>query len=158
MYLETERLILREFVKEDIKDAKEYLSNHNVMKYIETPFNSEETKQFIYNFGMCKSPLVYALVKKDENKFIGHIIFHKFDELETYEIGWIIGESYWGNGYCFEISKEIIKYAFKTLNLKKVVAETVSENEESIKLIKRLGMIKENKNNRLLIFSLYNKS
>ena len=159
MELETNRLILRKFRENDINEAAEYLKDIEVMKYIEKPFTNKETKDFIRKYGINNTPLIYALYEKNERKVIGHIIFHSFDSSDTYELGWIIGREYWGKGYCIEISKAVIEYGFNKMNLKKIIAETVKENKNSVALIKKLGLIEEkcvNKdyNDELIVFSI----
>lgn len=154
MFLETSRLIMRNFTKEDIISANEYLSNSEAMRYIETAFTYQETEEFILNYGIQTNPIVYALIEKVSSKVIGHIIFHTFGSNNIYELGWIIGFSYWGNGYGFEISKEVIKYAFEELNADKIVTETVKENQSSLDLIRKLEMELEESSQDLLVFGL----
>ncbi|MGG5461019.1 GNAT family N-acetyltransferase [Clostridium sp. B9] len=143
MYIETERLVMRNFNYEDLKGALEYLSDSDVMKYIEAPFTYKESKDFIKKYGISSNPLIYALIDKNKGNIIGHIIFHKFDYEDVYEIGWIIDKRCWGKNYCFEISKEIFNYAFNEMRINKVVAEVVTDNKKSIALIKKLGMISD---------------
>lgn len=156
MLIETSRLIMRNFIKEDIISANEYLSDLEVMRYIEATFNYQKTESFILNYGIQRKPLVYALVEKISSKVIGHIIFHTFESESIYELGWVIGRKYWGMGYGFEISKEVIKTAFKKLHVDKIVAETVKENQSSLALIKKLGMEQDESSYDLLVFSLKN--
>jgi RimJ/RimL family protein N-acetyltransferase len=156
MFLETSRLIMRNFIKADIISANDYLSDSAVMRYIETAFTNQETEEFILNYGIQANPIVYALVEKISSKVIGHIIFHTFKSDNIYELGWIIGRNYWGKGYGFEISKEVIKYAFKNLNADKIIAETVKENQSSLALIRKLEMQQEESRQDLLVFVLKN--
>ncbi len=101
--LETERLIIRKFDKKDYQDAYEYLSDEDVMKFIESPFSYQQTVEFVNTF-MCEKPNVYALVEKVSSKVIGHVIFHSYEYENVYEIGWLINKNYQGKGYAYEIS------------------------------------------------------
>ena len=47
MRLTTEHLELREFDLSDIKDAAAYLSDPQVMEFVEPPFDGDKTKEFI---------------------------------------------------------------------------------------------------------------
>jgi RimJ/RimL family protein N-acetyltransferase len=162
MFLETSRLIVRNFTKDDIVSAHKYLGDTEVMKYIEPAFTYQETEKFILDYGIQTNPVVYALVENASSKVIGHIIFHTFKASKSdgiYELGWIMGRNYWGKGYGLEISKAIIQYAFKELNADKIIAETVEENPSSLALIKKLGMKQEESiqdSQDLLIFGLKN--
>ena len=118
MYLETERMIIRSFKKTDVKDVLEYLSDETVMEYIEPIMTYEKVVSFINDAGI-KNELVFAIVLKNINKVIGHLIFHKYTNKKIYEIGWIINKEYWNKGYAMEVSKKIIKYGFEELKIKK---------------------------------------
>ena len=47
MRVETERLVIRDFREKDYKDAFEYLSDIEVMEYIEPILTISQTKEFI---------------------------------------------------------------------------------------------------------------
>jgi len=111
-YIETERLIVRNFTEKDVDDLFETLSDEAVMKYIEPPFDMEKTKEFIREAGLCELPLVYALEWKETGKVIGHVIFHPYEE-DSYEIGWILNRRYWGKGIADEVTKMLVEHARK---------------------------------------------
>jgi ribosomal-protein-alanine N-acetyltransferase len=143
MLIETKRLIMRNFITEDTSDAYEYLSNNNVMYYIEDPYDCQQAAEFIKENMNKEIPNVYALVEKISDKVIGHVIFHRYGNDKIYELGWIINENYQNNGYAFEISNELIKYAFSILHIHKIVGETIEGNRASINLMLKLGMKQE---------------
>ena len=74
--LTTDRLIIRSFHESDLDDLFCLLSNEEVMKYIEPPYNKKETKDFLYKYGLTKEPKIYAVTY--QNKFIGYIIYHHY--------------------------------------------------------------------------------
>ena len=53
-------ILSENFKKEDIPEAYEYISDLEVMKYIEKPFDYKSTERFIANYGTNENPLVYA--------------------------------------------------------------------------------------------------
>jgi [ribosomal protein S5]-alanine N-acetyltransferase len=150
MYLETERLIIRSFKETDVKDVFEYLSEETVMEYIEPIMTYEKIVSFIHNAGI-KNKLVFAMVLKNINKVIGHLIFHKYANKNFYEIGWIINKEYWNKGYAVEVSKKAIEYGFEELKIKKIIGETEEKNIKSIKTLEKVGMKKVGKNKNGLI-------
>lgn len=121
MNLETTRCIIRNLMPDDAYDLYETLSNEAVMEYIEPAFGIEETKNFITEAGLCEPPLVYALVWKETGKVIGHVIFHLYEE-NSYEIGWILNQAYWGKGIANEITEKLVEYA-KGLGINSCVIE-----------------------------------
>jgi len=84
MRIETQRCLIRNFNENDIYTLYCILSSPKVMEYIEPPFTEEKTKIFIENNGLIPSPLVYALEYKNNNKLIGHVIFHEYDSKRYY--------------------------------------------------------------------------
>lgn len=46
-----------------------------------------------------------------------------------------------GYGYATQALEFVLNYSFNELNLKKVIAETQTQNKASIKLLERVGMI-----------------
>lgn len=142
MFVETNRLIVRDFLEEDVYGAYQYLSDERVMKFVEPIFSLEQTKEFVLTYG-CEKNMVFALMEKESKKLIGHMIFHPYDSQDEYEIGWILNSDYWGKGYAAEASEALIGYAFENLNANRIVAETVDRNVHALSIIQKLGM-KEN--------------
>lgn len=139
MKIETERLVIRNLIKEDFKDLFEYLSDIDVMEYIEPVFTILQTKEFIKKYGIEKK-IIFALEEKSLGKVIGHIIFHKFNNPLEYELGWIINRKFHGYGYAREASLALFEYGFSKLQLESILAETVLDNKKSIATIKALKM------------------
>lgn len=111
MLLETKRLRIRRFVLEDAENLYPILSDPEVMRYIQSPFSMEQTGNFIRVAGLSLPPLVYAAEQRDTGALIGHVIFHSCGEVQEYEIGWILGRTYWHQGFADEITAALIEYA-----------------------------------------------
>lgn len=140
MYIETERMIVRDFVLDDLNDLQAILGDEETMKCCEEPYGIEKTAAFLQNFCIEKRGAV-AAVLKETGKAIGYILFHAFDG-GAYEIGWIYNKAYWGQGYAFESLKAVIEYAFDRLHAQKIFAETMDERK-SVPLMQKLGMTLE---------------
>jgi Acetyltransferases, including N-acetylases of ribosomal proteins len=59
------------------------------------------------------------------------------------EIGYWIGEAYWGKGYATEAVKRLVDYAFHELNLLRVYAYIFEYNIASMKVLEKVGFYKE---------------
>ena len=127
--LTTDRLIIRSFHESDLDDLFCLLSNEEVMKYIEPPYNKEETKDFLYKYGLIKEPKIYAVTY--QNIFIGYVIYHPYED-DSMEIGWIINKEYWNRGFASELTDALIKEAFKSHEM--VVIECDYNHAASIKI------------------------
>jgi RimJ/RimL family protein N-acetyltransferase len=56
------------------------------------------------------------------------------------ELGYWIGEPYWGMGYCTEAARELIQFSFKNMGLDRIVAEHLTSNPASGKVMVNAGM------------------
>ena len=72
------------------------LSDPEVMRYLEPPFDRAQTEDFLRRAGLAEPPLVYAA--EENGGFIGYVIYHAYDA-ESVEIGWVLLPDYWGRGY-----------------------------------------------------------
>ncbi|MBE6900816.1 MAG: GNAT family N-acetyltransferase [Ruminococcaceae bacterium] len=152
MKLYTERCIIRNFRTEDAEDLYKVLSDEEVMKYIEPVFDFEKTENFIKNCGLCEPPLVYAVVRKETEKVIGHLIFHSFDE-SAHEIGWVINRNFWGIGIANELTKAITDYS-KSKKIKSLVMEFDEKQSASRHIALKNGFVYEGKTDNLELYRL----
>jgi len=148
--IETERLVLREFNKEDFALIHIYASDPEVVRYQPWGPNSEvDTQLFLeqnlsYQLDNPRYDYEIAVVKKDDNKLIGACGIHVSNP--NHREGWIgycYNRKYWGNGYATEAAKAVIKFGFKHLNLHRIFATCDPENFGSAKVLDNIGMAKE---------------
>ncbi len=137
MYIETNRVVIRDFHINDVNDMYDILGDDETMRNCEPAYTIDKTSEFLQKFCIDKRGAV-AAVQKETNKVIGYILFHKFDE-GLYEMGWIFNRGFWGQGYAFEACKAMIDYAFDSMNVHKIFAETI-DGVKSVHLMKKLGM------------------
>ena len=137
MYIETPRMIIRNFTPEDVADLHDIFGDDETMENCEPAYDFEKTKEFLTSFCIARKGAV-AVVHKESEKMMGYILFNEFDE-GVYEMGWIYNRSFWRQGYAHESCKAVIDYAFRELNAHKVFAETI-DSVKSVNLMKKLGM------------------
>lgn len=145
--LETNRLVLRKIEKTDAEDMFEHASNKSISKYVQwdTHKSIDESKGFIKsilsNYIKGEFPAPWAIVYKENNKFIGTIEFTEINAENRYgEIGYAISEEYWGQGLAVEAAKEILKIGFDILYLNRIQACCMTENIQSTKVMTKIGM------------------
>ena len=137
MYIETDRMVIRDFTVNDVNDMQDILGDEETMKNCEPVYTIEKTADFLQTFCIGKRGAV-AAVHKETAKVIGYILFNGFDE-GVYEIGWFFNRNFWGQGFAYESCKAVIDYAFDKMNAHKVFAETI-DGIKSVHLMKKLGM------------------
>ena len=137
MYIETPRMIVRDFIPEDAADLQEILGDDETMKYCEPAYDFEKTEKFLTSFCIGRKGAV-AAVHKESGKMIGYILFNEIDE-GIYELGWFFNRSFWRQGYAYESCKAVIDYAFGEMNAHKIFAEAI-DAVKSVSLMQKLGM------------------
>jgi len=149
MILETERLIVRNLTMSDLEDSFEHRGDPDVSRFIGKPLTREQAKEKLQQSILPwnrqeNSKLMLAIELKDEQKLIGELMF-KFTNVDSQigEIGYRINKNYQAKGYAFEASASFINYLFKQVNVHKVSALCLTDNEASWGLMEKLGMKKE---------------
>lgn len=137
MYIETTRMIIRNFVPEDAADLYEILGDSETMESCEPAYDFEKTKAFLTSFCIGRNGAV-AAIHKESGKMIGYILFHESDE-GVYETGWFFNRNFWRQGYAYESCKAVIDHAFEKRNAHKIFAESI-DGVKSVGLMKKLGM------------------
>ena len=142
--LETERLILRRFSRDDWKDLYEYLSLESVVQYEPYEvYTEDECKQEAMDRSL--QSCFWAVCLKETGKLIGNVYFEKQEPTEflTWEIGYVFNPIYYGKGYATESCRKILEYGFTKLNARRIVAMCNPENTASWKLLERINMRRE---------------
>ncbi|QAA35288.1 GNAT family N-acetyltransferase [Clostridium manihotivorum] len=144
MLMETERLIIRRFEKNDWKDLFEYLSQEAVVKY--EPYDVYDEKSSIEEAAYrSQSDSFFAVCLKENNKLIGNVYFQQQEPKEflTWEIGYVFNPDYYGQGYATEACKRVMKYGFEELGTHRIIGQCNPENTASWRLLERLSMRRE---------------
>lgn len=146
--LETERLILRPFQPNDLRDFNEYASVEGVgeragWKHHET---MEESKRILERF--IEEDKTFAIVFKENNKVIGSLGVEKYgmeealSEFHNYqgrEIGYVLSKEYWGKGIMPEAVKAVVEYLFNEMNLDFLTCGYYDFNNQSKRVQEKCG-------------------
>jgi RimJ/RimL family protein N-acetyltransferase len=146
-YIETERLILRDWKDEDIKPFAAMNADPIVMEYFPRRLNEDDTAHLVerfrdhfkkYGYGP------YAVEHKESGQFIGFVgltqVSNDMPFAPAVEIAWRLDYGFWGQGYATEAAQAVIKHAFKELGLTEIVAYAVHDNGAAIHIMEKLGM------------------
>ncbi|SNR17382.1 GNAT family N-acetyltransferase [Tenacibaculum jejuense] len=144
--IETERLIVREFVLDDYKDVYEFNSNVELHQFTgdEIIASEERAKEIIQdiwfqdyeNYGYGR----WAVLYKPKDKVIGFAGLKFLPEINETDIGFRFLPEYWGKGIASEVAKEIIKFGFENLNLNRIIGIAMPQNIGSCKVLEKIGL------------------
>ncbi|MCG7410832.1 GNAT family N-acetyltransferase [Paenibacillus sp. ACRRX] len=147
IYIDTSRLILRDWEGRDVEPFCRLNADEKVMTYFPKTLTTNETNEFyhtiISEFEACGFGL-YAVESKQDKAFIGFIGFHRatFDADFTpcIEIGWRLKKEAWGQGLATEGAAACLKYGFNELGFSDVYSFTADVNQPSKNVMKKIGM------------------
>jgi [ribosomal protein S5]-alanine N-acetyltransferase len=86
------------------------------------------------------------------HEIIGTCTFYGGYPDNVAEIGYVLKESYHGQGVMTEALSLVIDFAFKSMKLSGIIAQTAKENLKSIRVLKILGFSEVPSNNTYLKF------
>lgn len=147
--IETSRLRLRELRVEDSSDMHEIFSDPQTMKY----WSDEPAKdidgarkmvQADVDWAAKGEALVWAITNPSTEKVLGKCVLFQFShQNQRAEFGYVLNRNYWGKGYMTETLTTIINFAFNELGLHRLEADIDTENQASLRLVEKLGFIRE---------------
>lgn len=111
----------------------EFIGDRNVHTY-------EDALTYINKIINTQNLFYWVVRIKDKNIPIGIISFLKRSYLENFDIGFAFLPEYNGNGYAYEAAKEILSMVSIIPEYSPVLATTVPQNVNSIKLLIKLGL------------------
>jgi ribosomal-protein-alanine N-acetyltransferase len=167
--IKTERLLLRQFVDNDLKNVFKGLSHPDIIKYYGVSFQTlEATKEqmtFFADLEKNETGIWWAVCSADNKTFYGAGGLNSLNrEHKKAEIGfWLISE-FWGNGIMKEAMPLICNYGFDNLELHRIEGFVESENKNCKNAMAKLdfqyeGRMKECeiKNGKFISLDIYAK-
>ena len=147
--METKRLRIRRYTREDFDALYEILSDPETMKYYPRPYDQNGVNRWIdwcldsyekHGFGL------WALELKDTGVFIGDcgISMQNIDGEILPEIGYHINKHYWRQGYAKEACAAVKNWFFENTNFDSVYSYMNQENIPSWATAAANGMTRIN--------------
>ena len=149
VFLETERLVLRQFTPDDLDHLEALDSDPEVMFHITggIPTSREELENdhlpaYFDYYRKFPGYGFWAVQEKSTGEFVGWFHFrpepdHPVDEPE---LGYRFVRSAWGRGYATEGSIALIEKGFRELGVRRVLASAMVVNVGSWRVMERAGM------------------
>ncbi len=143
------RLGFRVWNAKDLPAFAEMNAHSEVMQHFPAPLSKSESKKSmekqISDFnknGFC----YFAVDELASGKLIGMIGMSNKDFPSSFtpaiDIGWRLSNKFWGKGYAAEGAQRCLSFAFEELNLKHIVSIAPLVNENSIRVMQKIGMHK----------------
>jgi [ribosomal protein S5]-alanine N-acetyltransferase len=147
--LHTARLRLRPFTGADADALFVLHSNADVLRYWDSPPWSDPARagRFI---AACQqmaeegSGARLAVDRVSDGTFIGWCSLTRWNpDYRSSSMGYCLDEAAWSHGYATEAARAVLQWAFDTLDLNRVQAETDTRNGASAHVLEKLGFLRE---------------
>ena len=150
MRLETERLILREWTDADRDAFAAIVGDPHVMRYYPSTRSRAEADAWMDKMiaGLAEGTSHFlAVERKEDSALLGLTgtadINFAIPTNPKVEIGWVLGQPYWGQGYAPEAAKASLQHGFEVLKLPEIVAFTAAINQPSQRVMTKIGMVRD---------------
>lgn len=149
--LRSERLTLRAGTAHDAKATFEYRRLPSVAEWLtEIPADCDAYRATFTQPGRLAATVIVEL----DGVIIGDFMLRIQDAWAQAEVagrargreaelGWVLDPSHTGHGYATEAVRELLRYCFEELGVRRVVANCFTDNTASWRLMERVGMRRE---------------
>ena len=143
--VETPRLIIREFLAEELETYLNHFKDEEVCLYLPKRTPDERIKIFmiaIANYTTNKQSGIWGMFNKADGDFIGSCLLRPFDEPGKIELGYSMDKRYWGQGIGTEMAIAMVSHGFTDATINEIVAVTVPENIASQRVLEKAGLVR----------------
>jgi ribosomal-protein-alanine N-acetyltransferase len=148
--LETNRLILRRLMPDDLDDLFALYRDPEIRCYFpEGTLTHVETKGELEWFlnGHPEHPELglWATVHRETDRFIGRcgLLPWTIDRCPEVEVAYLLAKEYWGQGLGTEAAQAIVDHGFEQLHLPRLICLIDPRNQASVNVARNIGMTLE---------------
>lgn len=149
VYVETERLRLRRFTETDADNLFALNGDPAVMRFLNggkplslDVIQREILPQFLASYEQRDGFGVWAVNEKTTGAFLGWCSLRVKEKTggDEAELGYRLCQAAWGKGYASEGARALIRKGFTELGVRRVVAQTMTVNRASRRVMEKAGM------------------
>jgi RimJ/RimL family protein N-acetyltransferase len=140
------RLRLRQFERRDALGFYQMNADMEVIRYTgDPPFESvQAAAAFIqaydhyakYGYGR------WTIERREDNAYLGFCGLKYHPDTGEVDLGYRLIRKFWGQGYASEAALACSDYAFRELELARIIGRVQQANEASCRVLEKIGMIK----------------
>ncbi len=147
MRIETERLILREFVAQDWPAVLAYQRDPRYLQFYPLTNRTEaEVRDFVQMFLNQQSEIPrrkfqLAITLQNDDQVIGSCGIRRKPENDwEADIGFELAPDHWGRGFATEAAGAIVNYGFQDLELHRISSWCIADNTASARVLEKVGL------------------
>ncbi|MGW3785885.1 GNAT family N-acetyltransferase [Micromonospora chokoriensis] len=144
---ETERLRFRRLTMDDVDALVELDSDPEVMRFLSggvptslATVRDEQLPRLLAQYLRHPGLGRWAAHDRESGEFLGWFALDPSADGSEAELGYRLRRSVWGRGLATEGSLALVRYAFDTVGVRRVWAETMTVNERSRRVMAKAGL------------------
>ena len=140
---------IRRWKIEDKSELAEVLNNRNILNNLRDgvpyPYTENDAADFINAMLSADPDKTFAFAITLDDKVIGSIGVFRQENIHcrTAELGYYLGEQYWGKGYMTEAVKQACGFVFENSDIIRIYAEPFAYNTGSCRVLEKAGFVYE---------------
>jgi RimJ/RimL family protein N-acetyltransferase len=144
--LRTERLLLRPFTPEDAPIVQKLAGDKAIADTtlnIPHPYPDGLAKRWISTHAprfRDGRGAIYAIALPENRQVIGSVGLVVVPDHQRAELGYWLGQPFWGQGLTTEAARELVRYGFAELGLNRIFATHFGRNPASGRVMQKIGM------------------
>jgi [ribosomal protein S5]-alanine N-acetyltransferase len=142
--IRTERLELRAFEPEDLEALHAVYGDPEVTRFMPAYPTLEHTRRSLdihIREARAGNPAFWALIEHETGDLIGDAGLGLIEGVgPEHELGYTLGQRWWGRGYATEAARAVRDYALGPLGFAEVLALVRPANAASIHVLEKIGM------------------
>ena len=147
MHLELPTCSIRPWEMDDAESLHRHANNREVSKNLRDrfpfPYGIEQARTFLGWITKQTAPTVWAIaVAREAVGGIG-VELHSDVERVSAEIGYWLGQKYWGRGIATEALKAVTKEAFRQFDITRLYALPFADHAASVRVLEKAGYVRE---------------
>jgi [ribosomal protein S5]-alanine N-acetyltransferase len=148
--LQSDRVLLRDFIDSDFVATHEYESDSKVVRYQSHGVRTaEESLAYIKKVREESSHeprrlFDLAIVFKENEEVVGRCgLYVSNPELREATLWYVLNRHYWGRGLVPEAARVLLGFGFRSLGIHRVFVDCDPRNVASVRVAQKLGMRQE---------------
>jgi RimJ/RimL family protein N-acetyltransferase len=143
--IDAQRVRLRWLTARDVEAVFAVFSDPRMMRFWSTPAMTERAEadalvKRIHEGFASKGLFQWGVERKDDGQVMGTCtLFHIDAANMRAELGYGLASAYWSQGYMREALSALIGFSFGTLRLRRLEADVDPRNENSLRILGKLG-------------------
>lgn len=161
---------IRKWSLSDAGNLAQIINNKNILNNLRDglpyPYTVKDAEEFITAMLASDKTKTFAFAITVDDRVVGSIGVFRCENIHcrTAEMGYYIGEPYWGKGLGTSAVKQVCSYIFQHTDIIRIFAEPFAYNTASCRVLEKAGFQQEGvlrsnavKNGQVLDMKMYSK-